>query len=300
MKRKVLSVALALLLLISIPFTAYAGGSSYHNKVLARMLFSSGHCQSSNQSKSALYIEMLQNAVYLTVDQSGNKTGDQDKLNHLRNNGVKKIATDITTLNPDVAFMHRSYTHRGWDWVYIDDKSNWEARKTILLNTAETIFNFDKHYNSTDANKKRNAFCKILYYQHILGDIIYDDKDTLQINTTSNNSDAEFQEKERGLIIAFAYAHPGSTNKDMFWELSDAFETLFSNQKNGFKYSGFTTKFNSLAREARALSALTGGVNTKERIQQRLAYEEQLLELLESYLPLLLDDEKFFRQAFPV
>ena len=301
MRRRIVSVFIAILILFSITTTAFAGGSSYHNKILTRMLFSSGHCQSANQVNAELYIEMLQNAVYLTVDQSGNKTGDQDKLNLLLNNGVKGIAENISILNPEVAFMHRSYTHRGWDWVYTDDKSNWSARKTILYNTVNTIFDFEKHSgSSSEATRKCDALCKILYYQHVLGDLIYDDKDTLQLNSTVSDSDAEFNEKERGLIIAFAYAHPGSTNRDIFWELKGAVETLFANQKNSYKYSGLITQFNSLATEARALAARTGGVNSAERVQQRLGYEEELLELLESYIPLLLDDEAFFRATFPI
>ena len=60
------------------------------------------------------------------------------------------------------------------------------------------------------------------------------------------------------------------------------------------------TQFTSLATEARTLAAMAGGVNSAERVQQRLGYEKKLLELLESYMPLLLDDEAFFRAAFPI
>lgn len=180
-------------------------------------------------------------------------------------------------------------------------KSNWQARKTILYNTVDTIFDFDKYSGSaSEAAKKCDSLCKILYYQHILGDLIYDDQDTLQLNATISDYDAEFTEKERGLTIAFAYAHPGSTNKDIFWELKGAVEILFVNQKNSYKYSGFMTQFTSLATEARTLAAMAGGVNSAERVQQRLGYEKKLLELLESYMPLLLDDEAFFRAAFPI
>lgn len=197
--------------------------------------------------------------------------------------------------------MHRSYTHRGWDYVYTDDKSNWQARKTILYNTVATIFDFDKYSGSaSEAAKKCDALCKILYYQHILGDLIYDDQDTLRLNSTMSDLNAEFTEKERGLIIAFAYAHPGSMNKDIFWELKDAVKIIFVNQKNSYKYSGFMMQFNSLATEARALVAMTGGVNSAERVQQRLDYEKKLLDLLESYIPLMLDDEAFFRDVFPI
>jgi hypothetical protein len=41
-------------------------------------------------------------------------------------------------------------------------------------------------------------------------------------------------------------------------------------------------------------------VNTLESVQQRIEYEEQLLQLLEAYIPLLLDKEPFFRSVFPI
>ena len=80
MRRRIVSVFVAILLLVSMTTTALAGGSTYHNKILTRMLFSSGQCQSTNQANAELYIDMLQNAVYLAIDQSGNKTGDQRQI----------------------------------------------------------------------------------------------------------------------------------------------------------------------------------------------------------------------------
>ena len=300
MKKRIFSAVLAVLMLIVTPLTVYAGDSDYHNNILKRILFSSGHCQSSSKTQAENYIDMLEIAVYLAIDQSGEKNGDQNKLNFLRQNGVRGIVSEIKDINPSTAFYHRSYTHRGWNFTYIDDKSNWEARKDILLNTAETIFQFDAHYPKSEAAKKREAFCKLLYYQHILGDLVYDDKDTLQLNITSSDTNADFVDKERGLIIAFAHAHPGLDNEDLLMELEDAFHTLFSGSSDPYKKAGFTTVFNMIKKDARTLEGMTGGVNSTERLKKRLDYEERLLELVEAYFPLLLDNEKFFREAFPI
>lgn len=297
MKKRALCFGIILLLLLPSLFV-YAGNSSYHNDKMRRILFSSGRCLSSQQQEADNNIKMLEYASYLTLDQSGNKNGDQEKLAFLNQQGVKKIVKTIQEINPEVDFMHRSFTHRGWNYSYIRDKSNWNARKEILLNTAEKIFSFEKVYSTTEATRKREAFCKIIYYVHILGDWYYDDCDNLQINLSADDSE-EIEEKERGLIIAFAQAHPGQSNPDIFWELEDAAKTLFSDQSNSIKYFSFTSKLKALASEARALEGLTGGVNTKERYQLRNDYEKELMELLEAYIPLLLDDTAFFRNAFP-
>lgn len=301
MKKRVVcfGIILLFLLLLMSSLGVLAGDSSYHNEKMRRILFSSGRCLSSEQDKAEINIKMLEYASYLAIDQSGNKNGDQEKLDFLNTQGVKQIAKTIKEINPETDFLHRSFTHRGWDYNYVRDKSNWNGRKEILLNTAEKLFSFEKVYSASEAAKKRNAFCKIIYYEHILGDWYYDDCDNLKINPTAGDSE-EIEEKERGLIIPFAQAHPGQSNPDIFWELEDATKTLFSDQSNDLKYSSFISKLKALASEARALEGQTGGVNTKERYQLRNEYEKELMELLEAYIPLLLDDTVFFRNAFPI
>lgn len=280
--------------------TVFAGGNSYHDDMMRRILFSSGRCQSSNVVEAEVYLTMLEYAAYLSIDQAGSKSGDQDKLDFLNNRGVKGIVRRIDEINPENVFFHRSYTHRGWDYSYGSDKANWEERKKILLNTAESVFRFERHYKSSDAGKKREAFCKLIYYNHILEDWYYDDSSTL-LHTL--NGDAEdIQETQRGLMIAFARANPGKQNTDLFWELSSACETLFASEdrSRNTKYSGFKGKLDKIAADARELEASPGGVNTLDKIQIRNNYEEALIDLMESYIPLLLDDEEFFRDAFPI
>ena len=266
---------------------------------MIRILFSSGRCLSSQSQEADKNIKLLEYASYLTIDQSGEKNGDQEKLDYLNLQGVKHIVKTIQEINPETDFLHRSYTHRGWSFSYIRDKSNWNARKEILLNTAEKVFSFEKEYSSSEAEKKKEAFCKIIYYTHIIGDWYSDDKDNLNVNISVGDEDG-IKEKERGLIIAFAQAHPGQSNPDVFWELEDASKTLFSDLSNSRRYFSFMSKLEALATEARSLAGQVGGVRTKEQLQQRYNYENELMELMESYIPLLLDDTSFFRNAFPI
>lgn len=298
MKKRILGLVIILLLLLSSTYV-FAGDSSFHNDKMRRILFSSGKCLSTQQQKADTNIKMLEYASYLAIDQSGNKNGDQEKLEYLNLQRVKKIAKSIQEINPETSFLHRSFTHRGWDHSYSPDKSNWNGRKDILLNTAEKVFSFEKTYSSAEAERKREAFCKIIYYEHILGDWYHDDCNNLLINPSEKESE-EIEEKERGLIFAFAQAHPGQDNSDIFWELEDATKTLFSEQSESIKYYSFTSKLKALASDARALAGQTGGVNTKEQYRQRNDYEKELMELLEAYMPPLLDDTLFFRNAFPI
>ena len=114
------------------------------------------------------------------------------------------------------------------------------------------------------------------------------------------DDNADTIQKERGLITAFAVAHPNESNIDIFWELSTSCEILFADQSKTLKYAALMNKLKSLSSEARSLAGLEGGVNTKERLEKRNSYEKALIELMESYIPLMLDDEDFFRKAFPI
>lgn len=65
------------------------------------------------------------------------------------------------------------------------------------------------------------------------------------------------------------------------------------------RINSLKSKIKSLAKEARDLESLEGGVNTSERLEQRCAIESELIEVLESYLPLLLDDQDYYKSSFP-
>jgi len=275
-----------------------AGDSQYHNSKLRRLLFTSGIYQADNKNDSDSKIELLESAVFLCIDQFGKNTGSE-QLALLKTGKVKNIVKSIDELNDSNVFYHRNYTHRGWDFVYPDDRLVWNERKKILVNTVETVFQFDKSYSSEKgAEKYRNAFCEILYYHHILSDWYYDDLDNVDNWSGSNNKD-EIKLKDRGLMIAFANAHPSESNPDIFFEMDNACRILFSDQENTYKYSSLMQQMKTVAEKARSLQGKTGGVRTLEDLETRVCYEKDLLDLIEAYIPLMLDDEDFFRNAFP-
>lgn len=279
-----------------LPVSVYAGSSAFHDSKLKRILFSSGRCTSSDKEKTDKNITMLEYASYLCLDQCGNKSGDKDKLDYLVQNGVKGIAKDLSALNPETPFLHRSYTHRGWTWSYIDDKSNWEERKAILINTVATVFKI----KGDNSQERTEALAELIYYVHIIGDLYYEDCKNLEYSVKYDNSekDSEMVTNERGLIISLANAHPGNDNRDVFYDLDYAISSLFETSQ-GMRINSLKSKMKSLAKEARDLESLEGGVNTLERLEQRCAIESELIEVLESYLPLLLDDQDYFKSSFP-
>ncbi len=57
-------------------------------------------------------------------------------------------------------------------------------------------------------------------------------------------------------------------------------------------------KLDTLAENTRALVGTRGGINTDEKFIEYHAYEEDLMDLLISYIPLLLEKEAFFKDVF--
>lgn len=116
-----------------------------------------------NKQESKDAINALQNAAYLAIDQA-NGSG-RHTLDKLKNSKycIKNLPDSIEEINY-TAFgeNHRYISHRGWNAN--DSNELWKKRKNILLNTADAIFDF--HEN----DRKRDSFCAIIYYIHLLGD----------------------------------------------------------------------------------------------------------------------------------
>ena len=112
-------------------------------------------------------IEALECAAYLAIDQFNG--GGKEELKQLKEYGVKGLPDSITEINFTSNQYHRKYTHRGWDaedkGIYQGDVlKRWIIRKQILTNTADKIF------GSKLNSEKKNSFCAIVYYIHLLGD----------------------------------------------------------------------------------------------------------------------------------
>lgn len=266
----VLLMAILLICVHAMPVTAFERHE--HDKYMSEVLFKNFKVPE-NDPVSSEKLELLECASYLTIDQF-NSNGQKD-LDVLRSYGVKNIPKDVMDISFNASGKtHRNYTHRGWDYSYggvMVDK--WPLRQAILLNTADAIFEFDGD------EAKKESFCELIYYVHILGD--YMDDESYKI--------------ENGLKID---AGGRIDRNDIIHKLLDCFEVLFKDQKHTHKYQSLTNALNRLNSKLTKLVRSEGGINTDDKFELRQMYVEDLMKVLTLYIPEMLKDEPFFNKAF--
>ena len=276
---KILKRALILICVITIMFSFNSHITAFerhdHDKYMLKVLFTNFK-EYKNDPSIKDEINALESAAYLTIDQYNSK-GEND-LKLLLDYGVKDIPKTISLIDyQESPNIHRSHTHRGWDFsLYVKTKEIWPIRKQIMLNTAEAIFDFD----GDDA--KKDSFCALLYYIHILGDHIDDDS---HYKTNGSNG----QKIKVG----------GRTDDyDIIHELLNHIEILFKDQKHTHKYRSLTA---SLLRYDSKFSKLTntaGEINTEEEFVKYNQLAKDLMDLLSMYIPEMLKEEQFFSDVF--
>lgn len=235
-------------------------------------------------SKEAL--TLLEYASTLAIDQY--KGSDADKLAKLAGAGIPGLPPNVTdakeqnekginyTASPNT---HREATHRGWDWYYQpSDKSNWPARKNILLSTANKVFAFSLVSGQYD--RQCNSLCALIYYVHLIGD---------------HQEDSKY--KSDGAITSLAEKNYNASNIDIFYELEKHLPILFANQRDSWTYMRMMSKLGVLGKEVRKLTGSREGV-TPEKTSQYHEYARELIGILSTYVPSLLKQEKFFSNAF--
>lgn len=217
-------------------------------------------------------IKALESACYLTIDQF-NSNGEKDLL-VLKNYKIPGIPSSISDISFNASGKtHRSYTHRGWDYVASGMKEKWPARQLILLNTAGKVFNF----NGDTA--KQESFAKLLYYIHILGD--HTDDTSYMI--------------DNGLKMDVG----GRKDKyDIIHELLDVFKVLFKDQTHTHKYRSLTSNLEQINSRYSKLVGSEGGINSDEEFKLHQEYLEDLMDILTYYIPEMLKNETFFAEVF--
>ena len=272
-KRKGFIIFLCIVLFLSIlrPLDACAFERKDHDKYMVEVLFKN-FLEINNKPSIQDKIEALTSASYLAVDQfNGNGQKDLDKLAAY---GVK----DLPSLNAidynASGKTHRTDTHRGWDFVYEGlARNRWILRKQILLNTADSVFDFQGN------EKQKDSFCATIYYIHVLGDLM-DDKS---------------YKVQNGLIM-----DPGGRidKSDIIDELLKKFEILFADQKSSHKYLYLTTAMERYNTKLSRIIRSEGGINSDEKFELRQEYVNGLMKLLTMYLPEMLKEEPFFYNVF--
>ncbi len=280
MKRKLaLSLAIILLLSIMLPVYSFAHERPEHDKDLVAVLFSTDFDLKQQSVTTQNIIKALQSATYLAIDQyQGN---GQDTLDYLIEQNYLGIPESIDEFDFRASpKIHRSYTHRGWDFNYIDDKAHWNTRKNLLLEVVNQTFDFGPESNAISGyDPKCVSFAALLYYVHILGD---------------HNDDSSYK-IDNGLKIALGGR---KDENDIVHELLKHIGVLFHDQRFTPRYLLFIAKLNSLNRKMSRLVNSQGGINTDEKFEKYHELGEELMETLKRYVPELLENEEFFSAVF--
>jgi len=258
-------------LLANVPLFSFA--ASVHDGYMAKVLFGkrAGVYENSNQATALAY------ASYLAIDQFNGK--GEEKLSYLREKTkVRGLPASISTFDFDSNWMHRKYTHMGWDYVYAKgaDEAKWKTRKSILVSTTMKVFSL----SSRQEQRQADNLSALIYYVHVLGDHI-DDK-TIKL----------------GDKMDFA----GRNDKNSIArELEKHVKILFKSQKNSFMYRSLLKRMEAIDTQALRLASKPGGPTyfTEEEFKAYKNLAEELMKALTDHVPQLLQNEQFFRQVFP-
>jgi len=232
----------------------------------------------------------LEHAAAIVLDQY--KGLYQDKLDRLREYGVQNLPPDTTTkMDEDPRGInfgasghdHRSFTHRGWTFSYLpaSSKANWPVRKEILLETAKAVFDAELL-----DDKRREAFCALIYYIHVLGDLLPDSKEKDGSITVH-------------LIQPNASTRNPAENADIFLELDRYLSILFTN--HGTTFSRMQKKIRNLRSEAIEISRRYNSFPDKNNPQAMNDYHDiakRLYKILCVEINPMLQLEPFFNRVF--
>lgn len=282
MKRLLCSI-MTVILLLSALVPCYAHDREGHNLFLRETLFGQNGLILSEKGKKAL--TALEYASYLALDQYNGKGADE--LVYLKTDyKVPGIPDSIESFDFSGNQYHRTYTHRGWNYVYPIDKANWKVRKNILLATTEKVFDVSPLsgkmlWHDFGYDKKCESFAALIYYVHVLGD-----------------HEARKSYKVTNVMMPLAQATYSPTNLDIISELKLHLQVIFADQKNTHKYKGLMRELGYIEEDARKLAATTGGINSDEKFEVFHNQVTSLLALLKEYVPRMLKEEAFFTDVF--
>ncbi|WP_295069735.1 hypothetical protein [Ruminococcus sp.] len=272
--KRILVLFLTAVMCFAISSPAYAFNREEHDKYMLKVLFYSFK-EVDNDVSIKDEIEALECASYLTIDQY-NGNGEKD-LSYLQQYKVKNLPSSISQIDYTSGAYHRRATHRGWDGettgVYnTTDRERWTIRKKILINTADKIFDFKG--NTT----KRDSFCALIYYTHILGDRLSDTK------YYQNNDIIELGGR--------------TDNQDITHELIHHISILFSDQNHTFKFNHVITKLDLINSRISTLLKRNNGSISNEDFAEYKGYAKDIMDVLMYNIPEMLKSEDFFRNVF--
>ena len=98
-------------------------------------------------------------------------------------------------------------------------------------------------------------------------------------------------------VLPFVVQNVSESNPDLIYEMNKHLEILFKDQKSSNKYINMTNRIKEIADEARGIE--TNGTLSQAQCYQKLKKQQYLyFETLKNYVPLLLNEEEYFKSAF--
>ena len=112
------------------------------------------------------------------------------------------------------------------------------------------------------------------------------------------NGDNKVSDKTIGAenILPFATYNASDSNPDLILEMNKHLEILFGDQKSSSTYTNMMNEIVSIANEARAIG--NSDENASQKYMKLKKYQYDYLNVLKSYIPLLLSKEEFFISTF--
>ena len=287
MKHRIMFIILFVIYVLFISSISFSYLRNEHDIYLKKVLFGNYEVSESNNAK--LSIELLNNAVYLSVDYYSNNrdiNAGEESLKVLKNAKIKNLPNRVQDIDYS-AFgdKHRRFTHKGWETYNYSStelkNGHWSIRRKIFQSTVNKIFNFKLSNDKLDGNNKCNAVSQLAYYVHIISDHIYDYNKN---NFYSANTQIELGGRKDG--------------NDILSELLKLLDILFESQKGKETYKALRNSLMTLNSELKIIQSQTGGLNTNERKREYQSYSLKIMNALKSYVPYLLREEEFFNLVF--
>ena len=311
MKKTISVILVCCLMLCAFTEEAFAFGFKEHNEWTEYAIFGDKHYSQRYPDEKNNPVMSLHCATYLCVDQfnyNAHPDEDDERLAILQRRNIPGLPKSVENDLNYTAFgeKHRTYTHRGWNYSYSDTelkKSHWELRKKLLIATVKKEFdpgivndflsflgNDNAESLTKNFDKKCEYFAELLYYCHILGDHLYDNKELK--DKSGGNLDRPYYVKD--LII---YIGGTRDNATIIHDLKECVQSLFGKKKAQSLISELD-RIEKNIDYVRYEEGKDGGLNTVGRYIEYSSYAQSVLDALHDNLPGLLNDEPFFTRVF--
>ena len=300
MQKRLIAFGLTLIILISVlPVALAHPKQKEHDNELSEILFGDFYGSLSDEGK--LKFQAIADAAALCIDQFSTNEEKRSKeplfIDLNKRIGFSFSFDDIELQRGSdgknvSAKTHRRYTHRGWDFQEYPLPELWLQRKKILTATVNKVvfgqspgllvklpFLEGLVYNESACNPQCEAFCKLVYYVHIIGDY-----------REAESYSPEFQQ----LIPLVRHEDP--TSPAIIDELISIIPILFDTQP--WTYPILVQDMEDIRAEAERILFVTGGIRTQEQFDEYQQCAENLFKKLSEQIPSLLRNADFFSEAF--